>query len=94
MSNKKSKNNNKNSTPPFSNEVKFLKFEFKKMIDEMPDDEFIDMIYFLMYSSDAFEEEWTMDEEWEDEAEKFYKQGNKNSNNNLKLLKNDDDLLF
>lgn len=92
MSNKKNKRNNK-STSPFSNEVKFLKFEFKKMVDEMPDDEFIEMVHFLMYSSDAFEEEWAMDEGWEDEAEEFYNKGNNNSNN-LKLLKNDDDLPF
>lgn len=28
------------------------------MIDEMPDEEFIDMIQFLIYSSDIFEEDF------------------------------------
>lgn len=92
MSNKKSKN--KTPKAPFSNEIKLLKFEFKKMIDEMPDDEFIDMVHFLICSSDDFEEDWELDEYWEDEAEEFYNKENKNHNTNLRLLKNDDDLPF
>ena len=52
------------------------------MIDSMPDEEFLDFISFLMFSSEDFEDEdWTFDEEWEDEAEKFYNQGDNKSNN-------------
>ena len=57
----------------------------------MPDEDFIDMISYLTFSSEDFEDEdWTFDEEWEDEAEKFYNQKNTTSNNNF----NDDDLPF
>lgn len=88
MSNKKNNNNNF----PFANGIKKLKDEFKKMVDEMPDEEFIDMVSFLMHSTDDFEDEWDMDEEWEDEAEKFYNQGN-NESNNFNLI-DDDNLPF
>ena len=89
MSNKK---NNKKQIP-FANEIKAMKDAFKKSVDEMPDEEFLDLVSFLMFSSENFEdEEWTFDEEWEDEAEKFYNQGNNKSNNNN--LINDDDLPF
>lgn len=84
MSNKKNstKNNNNNKNLPFANEIKQMKDEFKKMIDSMPDEEFLDFISFLMFSSEDFEDEdWTFDEEWEDEAEKFYNQGDNKSNN-------------
>ncbi len=50
---------------PFANETKKLKNEFKKMIDEMPDEDFLDMVFFLMES--GFEEDF--DEEFEDELE-------------------------
>ena len=87
MSNKKSNKNNL----PFASEVKQMKDEFKKMIDTMSDDEFLDLISFLMFSSEDFEDEdWTFDEEWEDEAEKFYNQRNNKSNNDF----NDEDLPF
>ena len=57
----------------------------------MPDEDFIDMISYLMFGSEDFEDEdWTFDEEWEGEAEKFYNQGNNISNNTF----NDDDLPF
>ena len=48
---------------PFANETKKLKSDFKKMIDEMPDEEFIDMMFFLI--SSGFEEDF--DEEFEDD---------------------------
>lgn len=87
MSNKK---NNKNNLP-FASEVKQMKDEFKKIIDTMSDDEFLDLVSFLMFSSEDFEDEdWTFDEEWEDEAEEFYNQRNNKSNNNF----NDEDLPF
>ena len=35
---------------PFANETKKLKNDFKKLIDEMDDEEFIDMFLFLMNS--------------------------------------------
>lgn len=88
MSNKKSNKNNL----PFASEVKQMKDEFKKMIDTMSDDDFLDLVSFLMFSSEDFEDEdWTFDEEWEDEAEEFYNQeSNESNNSNL----NDDTLLF
>lgn len=87
MSNKKSNKNNL----PFASEVKQMKDEFKKIIDTMSDDEFLDLVSFLMFSSEDFEDEdWTFDEEWEDEAEEFYNQRNNKSNNNF----NDEDLPF
>ena len=94
MSNKKNRNKKQNKNIqnfPFVNEIKQLKENFKRSIDEMPDEDFIDMISYLMFSSEDFEDEdWTFDEEWEDEAEKFYNQGNNISNNTF----NDDDLPF
>lgn len=100
MSNKKnSKKQNKNNINnvtnlPFANEIKLLKDQFKKMVDDMPDEEFIEMVQYLMFSEMTIEDEWNMDEGWEDEAEEFYNKGNKNYNN-LRLLKEDDDnLLF
>lgn len=87
MSNKKS---NKN-TLPFASEVKQMKDEFKKIIDTMSDDEFLDLVSFLMFSSEGFEDEdWTFDEEWEDEAKEFYNQRNNKSNNDF----NGEDLPF
>lgn len=87
MSNKKSNKNNL----PFASEVKQMKDEFKKIIDTMSDDEFLDLVSFLMFSSEDFEDEdWTFDEEWEDEAEEFYNQRNNKSNNDF----NDEDLPF
>ena len=94
MSNKKNKNKQQNKNIqnfPFANEIKQLKENFKRSIDEIPDEDFIDMISYLMFSSEDFEDEdWTFDEEWEDEAEKFYNHGNTTSNNDF----NDDDLPF
>lgn len=66
MSNKK---NNKNSKQqfPFKNEIKMMKEAFKKSIDEMPSNYFLDLVSFLMFSSENFEDEdWAFDEEWED----------------------------
>ena len=54
----KKKHNNKMNYP-FSNEIKQLKEEYKKMIDAMTDTD--------------YEEMWAEDEGWEDEAAKFYK---------------------
>ena len=93
--------NSKNNFP-FANGIKKLKDEFKKMVDEMPDEEFIDMVAFLMHSDDAFEDdEWAFDEEydydelwsedegWEDEAEKFYNQGKNKKSNNVSFIDDD-----
>lgn len=91
MSNKKNKNSKKQI--PFTNEIKSMKDAFKKSIDAMPDEDFLDLVSFLMFSAENFEDEdWTFDEDWEDEAEKFYNQGNNKSNNDN--LINDDDLPF
>ena len=90
MSNKK--NNNNNSKFPFANEIQQMKHEFKSLIDSMSDDEFLDLVSFLAFSSDDFEDgDWCFDEDWEDEAEKFYKKS-KNISNNLNF--NNDELPF
>ena len=52
---------------PFANEVKKIKYDFKKMIDEMPDEDFLDMLFFLMES--GYEEDF--DEEFEDDFEEL-----------------------
>ena len=41
---------------PFANETKKLKNDFKRMIDDMPNEDFLDMMFFLMNSE--FEEEF------------------------------------
>lgn len=72
----KKKHNNKMNYP-FSNDIKQLKEEYKKMIDTMPDDEFIEYMYFISSMEEMtdtdYEEMWAEDEDWEDEATKFYK---------------------
>lgn len=83
------KNNNKRNNLPFSNEVKKMKDDFKKMIDKMSDEEFLEMALFLMASSDGFDEDWCEAEEWEDEAEKFYN-NKKNNISNFPITENDD----
>ena len=62
---------------PFSNEVKEMKNNFKRMIDSMSDDEFLDFIEYIntcteIFNEDYDEELWFGDEGWEDEAAKFY----------------------
>ena len=86
---KKKKNNNNKF--PFSNEIKLFKDDFKRSIDSMSDEEFMDMMSVLASYYDCFDDEnWTFDEGWEDEAEKFYNQNNNEINN----LINNDDLPF
>lgn len=68
--------NNKNKYP-FANEVKQMKDSFKRMIDSMSDDEFLDFIEYInacteISDEDYDEELWSGDEGWEDEAAKFY----------------------
>lgn len=82
--NKKNKNkNSKKNNFPYLNEIKHLKDEFKKMIDEMSDEEFLSFTFDFMgfmneYDEDLIEEMWADDEGWEDEAEKFYNNSNEN----------------
>ena len=83
------KNNNKY---PFANEVKRMKNNFKKMIDSMPDDDFLDFIEYInacveMSDEDYDEELWSDDEGWEDEVAKFY-------GYNLKDIEDNDSLPF
>ena len=83
------KNNNKY---PFANEVKRMKNNFKKMIDSMPDDDFLDFIEYInacveMSDEDYDEELWSNDEGWEYEAAKFY-------GYNFKDIEDDDSLPF
>lgn len=77
--NKQSYKSNKNNFP-YSSEVEKMKEEFKKMIDEMSDEEFLDFSFSLMNFSDNFEDMWAEDEGWEDEVEIFYN-NEKNINN-------------
>ena len=68
------KNNNKY---PFANEIKEMKDNFKRMIDSMSDDDFLDFIEYInacsnISNEDYDEEFWVGDEGWEDEAAKFY----------------------
>lgn len=68
----------KNNRYPFANEVKEMKDNFKKMIDSMSDDEFLDFISYINSCADMFDEDFddedycAGDEGWEDEAAKFY----------------------
>lgn len=62
---------------PFANEVKEMKDNFKRMIDSMSDEEFLDFIEYINACAEGpfedFDEEmWADDEGWEDEAAKFY----------------------
>ena len=81
MSKKKS---DKKMNYPFSNEIKQLKEEYKKMIDAMPDDEFIAYMSCISGMNDMceddYEEMWADDEGWEDEAAKFYGYDNNDEN--------------
>ena len=68
------KNDNKY---PFANEIKKMKDNFKKMIDSMPDADFLDFLDCINSLADSFgddydEDLWYGDEGWEDEAAKFY----------------------
>lgn len=68
---------NNNDKYPFANEVKEMKDNFKKMIDSMSDDEFLNFIEYInacteISDEDYDEELWSGDEGWEDEAAKFY----------------------
>lgn len=87
---------NKQSKYPFANEVKKMKDSFKRMINSMSDDEFLDFIEFInlcveIPNEDFDDEIWSDDEGWEDEAEKFYNKG-KNNISNFPI--NEDDLPF
>ncbi len=53
---KKSSKNKSSNNFPFANEIKESKYEFKKMIDEMPDEEFIDFILLFMDFVDRLNE--------------------------------------
>lgn len=89
MSKNKSKKNNNNF--PYSNVIPKMKDDFKKMIDLMPNDDFINLLYSLMLDYGDFEyDDWCFDEEWEDEAIKFY---NKKDSDNYNFI-DDDSLPF
>lgn len=68
---------NKNNKYHFTNEIKEMKDNFKKMIDSLSDYEFLDFIEYIntcsyISNEDYDDELWTGDEGWEDEAAKFY----------------------
>lgn len=86
------KNKYNNNKYPFANEIKELKDNFKRMIDSMSDDEFLDFIEFINacsgFSDNDYDEDlWDDDEGWEDEAAKFY-------GYNPDSIQNDDSLPF
>ena len=91
-------NNNQSNNFPFSSEIKKAKDEFKKMIDDMSDEEFMDFSFTLMlYLEDTeygdFEDKyWSDDEGWEDDAKKFYH--NDDEDNIVDFPFNDDELPF
>ena len=68
-----------------------MKEEFKKIIDEMPDEEFLDFSFALLEFVGDFDADWIEDEGWEDEAEKFY---NNEKNNISNFPTENNDLLF
>ena len=77
-----SNNKNQKNNFPFSNEIKKIKEEFKQTIDKMSDEDFIEMLSFLAFGYENVEDDnCCCDEGWEDKAEKFYNQGNIDSNN-------------
>ena len=55
----KKKNNKKSNKVnyPFSNEIKQLKEEYKRMIDAMPDDEFVEYMYFISSMEEMSDDE-------------------------------------
>ena len=93
MSKKNNNKQNKNNLP-FANEIKKAKEEFKLMIDEMSDDEFMAFSLFIMQFTEDFDDEiWVGDEGWEDEAEKFY-HNSKNNISDFFTIEDDDSLPF
>lgn len=88
---KKNKQDKKVINFPFSNEVKQAKEEFKRMIDDMTDDQFIEFSFLMMTITSDVDDNWAEDEEWEDDAEKFY---NKEKNNINNFPTENDDLPF
>lgn len=83
--------NNKNKYP-FANEIKEMKDNFKRMIDSMSDDDFLNFIEYInacaeMSDEDYDKELWSDDEGWEDEAAKFY-------GYNLKDIEDDESIPF
>lgn len=83
---------NNNNKYPSVNEVKEMKDNFKRMIDSMSDNEFLNFIEYInscaeISSKDYDEEIWSSDEGWEDEAAKFYSY-------NLNDIEDDDSLPF
>ena len=64
MSSKKHSNKRKNNFP-FANEIKEARYGFKKMIDEMPDEEFMEfLMLFLDFVDILNDEEDEYDEFW------------------------------
>ena len=53
----KNNKNNKNKYP-FANEVKEMKDNFKRMIDSMSDDEFLDFIEYINACTEIFDEDF------------------------------------
>ena len=88
-----SKKRNNNNNFPYNNPIAMAKDQFKKTIDEMPDDVFADFIlslqaYFDIFDEEWIEEQWEMDECWEDDAEAFYNHYD-NSDDNLTFFDED-----
>lgn len=96
------KNNNLNNNLhhldfPFRKEIQNLKKEVISSINEMPDEEFMLFLAALLsvyegigdeLDIDEYVDDWNHDEEWEDEAKKFYNQEKKKNSKSSKNKKN------
>lgn len=92
--NKKNNNNNNNKINfPYNTPISMAKDQMKQMIDDMPDEVFLEFClslesYFGIWDEDWIEEQWAIDEGWENEAEAFYNHYN-NSDDNSSLFDED-----
>ncbi len=69
---KKNSNKESNNCFPFANELKQARHEFKRMIDEMPDEEFMDfMLLFMDFVDDLNEFDELADYDEQDEYEEL-----------------------
>lgn len=70
MKKKKNEKNKCSNNFPFSSELKELRYSFKTMIDDMPDNEFLDfMLLFTEFVCDL--EEYDYEEELDDEYDEL-----------------------
>ena len=56
MSSKKQSNKRNNNEFPYKSEIKQMKYEFNKMINNMPDEEFIDFLMLFLNFIDLMDD--------------------------------------